>query len=338
MELTSIDRVAGQDSLLPIGRSILMAIQAATAAASAFCLTTLRQAGARASFGLQVVDGVVSALEAERVEAVVGRLDHDDSDRSLHELIPEHDKVLAVSVNARPGMLLCIGLARRADLPAFRLADRRQLQAVVPVASHLAALQAECMEFQRRELVFLALRHVTDACCVVDRENRRIAWMCELRRGSSCARDVQSHEGRFIDLVEEAYAESLTGDNIVAFPTVGHTSVVRVCDLSAPSVFGGAPCLAVALVHSGPSTIKLSARERQIAQMMVTGFTTVNAAAILGVSENTIRTYVRRLYRKLNVTNRTDLATRCSQAYVCGEFASHRRGDPSSICTPTATG
>jgi DNA-binding CsgD family transcriptional regulator len=269
----------------------------------------------------------VSALEAERVEAVVRSLDHDDSDLSLRELIPEHDKVLAVSVNARSGMLLCIGLARRADLPAFRLADRRQLQAVVPVASHLAALQAECMEFQRRELVFLALRHVTDACCVVDRENRRVAWMCELRRGSSCARDVQSFEGRFIDLVEEAYAASLAGDSIVAFPTVGHTSVVRVCDLSTPSVFGG-PCHAVALVHSGPATIKLSARERQIAQMMVTGFTTVNAAAILGVSENTIRTYVRRLYRKLNVTNRTDLAARCSQAYVCGEFASHRRGEP----------
>jgi DNA-binding CsgD family transcriptional regulator len=37
------------------------------------------------------------------------------------------------------------------------------------------------------------------------------------------------------------------------------------------------------------------------------GYTIVNAAAILGLTENTVRTYVRRLYRKLGVNTRTDL-------------------------------
>ena len=33
----------------------------------------------------------------------------------------------------------------------------------------------------------------------------------------------------------------------------------------------------------------------------------MNAAAISGLSENTVRTYVRRLYAKLGVSNRADL-------------------------------
>jgi hypothetical protein len=33
----------------------------------------------------------------------------------------------------------------------------------------------------------------------------------------------------------------------------------------------------------------------------------VNVAAIAGLSENTVRTYVRRLYAKLGVSNRADL-------------------------------
>jgi DNA-binding CsgD family transcriptional regulator len=51
----------------------------------------------------------------------------------------------------------------------------------------------------------------------------------------------------------------------------------------------------------------LSRREREIARMLVSGYTAVNIAATYGLSENTVRTYMRRLYRKLAVNNRADL-------------------------------
>ena len=46
---------------------------------------------------------------------------------------------------------------------------------------------------------------------------------------------------------------------------------------------------------------------REIARLLVAGYSGVNVAAISGLSENTVRTYVRRLYAKLGVNNRADL-------------------------------
>src|SRR4029079_9689263 len=51
----------------------------------------------------------------------------------------------------------------------------------------------------------------------------------------------------------------------------------------------------------------LSPREREVQRLLVEGYANLNVAAHLGISENTIRTYIRRLYKKLNVCNRIDL-------------------------------
>jgi DNA-binding NarL/FixJ family response regulator len=51
----------------------------------------------------------------------------------------------------------------------------------------------------------------------------------------------------------------------------------------------------------------LSRREREVAQLLVGGYANLNIAAHLGISENTTRTYIRRLYKKLKVCNRIDL-------------------------------
>ncbi|WP_394834216.1 helix-turn-helix transcriptional regulator [Pendulispora rubella] len=58
-----------------------------------------------------------------------------------------------------------------------------------------------------------------------------------------------------------------------------------------------------------PSTAmeRLSVRERETARLLVAGYSIVNITAILGLSENTVRTYARRLYKKLAVSNRADL-------------------------------
>lgn len=56
----------------------------------------------------------------------------------------------------------------------------------------------------------------------------------------------------------------------------------------------------------------LSPREREVARLLVEGYANLNVAAHLGISENTIRTYIRRLYKKLNVCNRIDLIRACA--------------------------
>jgi len=54
----------------------------------------------------------------------------------------------------------------------------------------------------------------------------------------------------------------------------------------------------------------LSPREREVARLLADGYSLVNVAAILGLSENTARSYVKRMYTKLGVCNRVQLVRR----------------------------
>jgi DNA-binding CsgD family transcriptional regulator len=56
-----------------------------------------------------------------------------------------------------------------------------------------------------------------------------------------------------------------------------------------------------------PDTACLSEREREVSRLLVMGYSSLNVAAITGLSENTVKTYIRRVYQKLGVSNRTDL-------------------------------
>lgn len=79
----------------------------------------------------------------------------------------------------------------------------------------------------------------------------------------------------------------------------------------APSVFSSDDRVAL-LLEVLPSRqreiVRLSARERTVAGLLVKGYTCLNIAAKLEVSETTIRTYVRRIYRKLGVADRLALS------------------------------
>ena len=57
-----------------------------------------------------------------------------------------------------------------------------------------------------------------------------------------------------------------------------------------------------------PSAASLSPAERKVALLASEGFSVTNMAARLGVGETTVRTHLRRLYRKLGVHSRAQLA------------------------------
>ena len=63
----------------------------------------------------------------------------------------------------------------------------------------------------------------------------------------------------------------------------------------------------------GPGGPVLTDREKQVLQLMVKGKTIRNVAEFLGLSEHTIHGYVKTVYKKLNVHNRAQLATKAQE-------------------------
>jgi DNA-binding CsgD family transcriptional regulator len=63
-----------------------------------------------------------------------------------------------------------------------------------------------------------------------------------------------------------------------------------------------------------PETLRkrlgLTPREAQVALLGARGYTALNIAAVLGIQESTVRVHLKRIYRKLSVLNRTELALR----------------------------
>lgn len=294
-----------------LGRSIVGAIQAAVSSTTAFCLISGGEIVKRAA-GWLAIHGIVEPACDHHLAKLLPELLFEGAREAHLELVEGHDRTILVSFAVR-SMHVCAGVARGPAAPPFEPADLRRLQGVVPVVSQLVTLHAQCSEHERRELVLHALRAVTDAYCVIDLDTRRVRWVHDLRDDQACARDILGDERRFIELVERAHLESGLDEQLVGLATVGHTTVVRTAELGRPAEFDEARTVAVALVYSGGRSPTLSARERQIAQLLARGYSIVNAAAILSLSENTVRTYVRRVYRKLEITNRADLTRKCNE-------------------------
>lgn len=55
-------------------------------------------------------------------------------------------------------------------------------------------------------------------------------------------------------------------------------------------------------------TADLSARERDVLSYLVYGFSNAEIAQSLGVTQNTVKTHIKNLFIKLDVTNRTEAA------------------------------
>jgi DNA-binding CsgD family transcriptional regulator len=301
----------GRGLLDSLAAEVLGAVKGITGSNVAFCVTSYTDPTKPGVEGWVSVYGVVKAMSARDMAVLLSATQSHGARELRHELVAGHDELVTVSFGVQ-SMRVCAGIARHGGAQVDPAAIRR-MHDLVPMASRLGALRAQCFEHERRDLVLRALRSTSDACCVLDLDARRVCWIYDLRDDQVCSRDILRDESSFVDLAERFHLSATLEDPLPYTAAVGRVTVVRTADLGRPREFDASSSLAIALSYFEGEPTKLSARERQIAQLLANGYSTVNAAAILSLSENTIRTYVRRLYRKLEITNRSDLTRKYSE-------------------------
>ena len=201
------------------------------------------------------------------------------------------------------------GLERREGEPAFDDADVSALEQLAPFAVAGARRQIQYDELSREASALRALGKVTGAVYVIDRDQKRVVWAADRENGIDWDDDVAPIETLLIAATEQSIAARDAGD---ALPTPlglpGGVAIADVATLEGDPVFHGARCAVVRIATQKTAAFGgLSKREREIARLLVSGYSGVNVAALSGLSENTVRTYVRRLYGKLGVNNRADL-------------------------------
>lgn len=81
----------------------------------------------------------------------------------------------------------------------------------------------------------------------------------------------------------------------------------------------------------------LTAREREVAQALSSGADNLKIAALLGISERTVKAHVGAIYRKLHVENRVELALACLRSqFAPPDDASSDPVEPAKV--PVADG
>ena len=64
------------------------------------------------------------------------------------------------------------------------------------------------------------------------------------------------------------------------------------------------------------STIHLSPREQEVVTLLAQGYSYAQIASQLGISENTLKTHIKRIYSKLNVHNRTQAVLEAQKLHL----------------------
>lgn len=203
------------------------------------------------------------------------------------------------------------GLHRAPDQPAFSAAEIERLEGLVRFVVAGARSQLAYDELSRESAALRALAKVRGTVCVVDRDAEKVVWAANRDSGLSWSEDIVPNEDALLGASRELLAAKARSEALPTPPRLPLGTITRIAPFEGDPVFGGARCVALYLEPTDDRREALldhlSRREREIARLLVAGYSGVNVAAISGLSENTVRTYVRRLYGKLKVSNRAEL-------------------------------
>jgi DNA-binding CsgD family transcriptional regulator len=227
-------------------------------------------------------------------------------DNSLAAGLPEGAIVFAHEAGVLFGVF---GLERKSG--TFSTEERNALEelAIFLVAGARAQLAYE--DLAREVACLRALSKKRGTLFVVDRDSKRVIWAANRHRGIDWREDVLAHETLVVNGLEATIEAKAHGAALPTPPRIGPEVVYAASRLENEPVFGnirGGVLSTEPADEAHPTLLaSLSKREREIARLLIAGYSGVNVAAIAGLSENTVRTYVRRLYGKLEVSNRADL-------------------------------
>jgi DNA-binding CsgD family transcriptional regulator len=201
------------------------------------------------------------------------------------------------------------GLERRDAEGEFTPADVAKIESLGPFVVAGVRTQLAYDELSREAAALRAFSKVSGTLFVIDRERRKVIWAANRERGIEWETDVVPIADHIVDAAEQSLAARAKGDALPTPPRLPSGAVVGVAKIDGDPVFNNAKCAVLRVEHQDKAAPieGLSKREREIARLLVAGYSGVNVAAISGLSENTVRTYVRRLYQKLGVANRADL-------------------------------
>ena len=222
------------------------------------------------------------------------------------------------------------GLERRTSEGPFGEEDRIAVEGVAPFIVAGARAQLQHDELSREAAALRALGKVNGIIYVIDRDKKRVVWAADREHGVDWDDDVEPLHELLVDAVETSLAARARGDALPTPPRLPTGSLVAVARVDDDPVFAGARCAVVRVeTTKRPAAMEgLSKREREIARLLVAGYSGVNVAAISGLSENTVRTYVRRLYAKLGVNNRADLVRKLVSPEPSGSASSTHIAPP----------
>lgn len=229
------------------------------------------------------------------------------------ELSPQHPHVVSAAQmgplfataecpNDRDGRVLLVilesagvisgiaGLERASSEPPFSSWELAEVGALIGALS-LAATYVLTVELLAYAEIAAKVSSGRSALLMLaDHQARQIIWASSSEQVIDWERDVLPQQRWLFEEAEHISSSS---------PAPARPIELHELEL------GGTRCSVLRVPSAAEPT--LSKREREVAALLVGGYANLNIAAHLGISENTTRTYIRRLYKKLGVCNRIDL-------------------------------
>jgi DNA-binding NarL/FixJ family response regulator len=190
--------------------------------------------------------------------------------------------------------------------------DLKLLGAVTHVAAGVEVLQREAPDVllvdldlpDRRgtELIRYAAQHMPDTDVMVVTvfgDEKNVLESIEAGATGYLLKDTDP--AHFIEQIRLLHA----GGSPIS-PTIARQLLSRFRQPSQPTRDARGEAPAVGDAGDEPAAdVALSAREHSVLSLVTKGFTFPEIAGLLGVSQHTVMTYVKRIYRKLHVTSKT---------------------------------
>jgi DNA-binding CsgD family transcriptional regulator len=222
------------------------------------------------------------------------------------------------------GVFAVVGLARAAEEGCFSLNEKRKLEELAPLLTCGVRAELDSIDSRCELATVLALGSGHGTCLLFERDLERVVWASSRGKSIDWTLAIEPVEHALARSIEELL-EAQTNDEVLPTPPrLPLGMVAAVAPVRDETPFGSR-CIAVGILASAEDyspIALLSARERSVARLLIKGYEPANIAAITGIAEHTVRTYIRRAYKKLGVCRRADLVRRLLAP------------DPGAACSP----